>query len=251
MSRAPSVTWEILVSAFFHLAAFSVFFIAKCAEGPPPIKSEDVMMISMAGPIKQTTAMPQKAERAPPPAAGTPTPTSEPPPPRQSDMAIKTPDAPTQKGDPKADKLRDEMLAEMRRRSMLQDMEAPIGKVDRQASSPDGTADPSEASAGSGAPSNAELSKWAAAARRMINPNWHPILSICQANPSLATVIRVSVDGSGNFLAEPAVKTGSSNTSLDGSALRAVQTTGKLPPTPASHPNGWDADLRFSCKEAL
>ena len=123
--------------------------------------------------------------------------------------------------------------------------------LDRQASSPDGTADPADASAGSGAPSNAELSKWAAAARRMINPNWHPIISICEANPSLSTTIRVSVDGNGKFLSDPTLKTGSGNSSLDGSALRAVQTTGQLPPTPASHPNGWDADLRFTCKEAL
>ena len=50
------------------------------------------------------------------------------------------------------DKVRDEMLADMRRRALMQDLDAPLGKTDRQATSPDGTANPDDAGAGSAPP---------------------------------------------------------------------------------------------------
>lgn len=256
LQAAPRLGWEILASIGAHAAVFVTLLVARCGDGQvqPLIKPEEVMMVDMnPPPLKQSSAMPQKAERAPPPPAGSPDapvpPT--PPPPKQSELAIPTPDAPKVKGDPKAEKLREEMLAEMRRQQLLQDLNAPVGKQDRMATSPDGVDDPALAGTGTGKPTNAELAKWAKAARDLINPNWHPILSVCQASPGLTAKVRVVVDGQGNRKAEPRVSSPSGNSSFDGSCLRAVEATVKLPPTPATHPNGWDADLVFSCKEAL
>lgn len=254
LQMGPRLSWEILASAGAHLMVFAVLMVARCGDGKvqPLLKPEEVIMVEMSAPLKQQSAMPQKAERAPIPTAGSPE-VAPPaiPPPKQSELAIQTPDAPKVKGDPKAEKLREEMLAEMRRQQLLQDLNAPVGRENRAATSPDGVDDPSLAGSGSGKPTNAELAKWAKAARELINPNWHPILSVCQAAPNLTVKVRVVVDGQGNRKEDPRVSTPSGNSSFDGSCLRAVEATLKLPPTPSTHPDGWDADLVFSCKEAL
>jgi TonB family protein len=245
--QAP--TWEFPVSIGFHGLLFLVLMLARCESTHAPlIPDQEIIMVELPGPARQTTAMPQKAERAPPPPSGVQE--APPPPPNQSELAIQTPEAPKEQGVPKEDPRekakREALLNELRRQQMIQDLNAPVGEENRAATSPDGNTD--EGSTGSGASEN-EKSKWAAEATKIVRANWHPLLSICQADPKLNVTIRVTVDGQGNQIKEPTVEKTSNNESLDGSALRAVEQSGKLPPTP--DPNGWAFGLRFNCKDVL
>lgn len=142
-------------------------------------------------------------------------------------------------------------MAEMRRRQLLQDMEAPVGKEDRAKTDPNGTTDPNAVGNSNSVASKQELAVWSAAVLKVVKPNWHPILSICQTNPALTVTIKAPVDGQGNLTAPPSVATPSGNSSVDGSALRAVEATGKLPPPPAAYANGLTAKLVFECKDVI
>lgn len=249
------LSWEIGASVVLHAALFAGALIFRWeGEGRAPPRTQEVIMVELPGPAKSKTAVPQKAERAPTPPAGAPAPTPAPVPPRQSDLTFETPKAPPKQGqpkeDPKAAKVREEMLAEMRRRQLLQDLDAPVGKEDRIKASPDGVSDPSQAGTGRAA-TTSEIAKWGAEARRRVNPNWHPIVAVCQQNPTLATTVQITINGSGMQTAPPRVSTPSGNASADSWAMEAVEATKQLPPPPPTFPDGWTIDLKFSCKEAL
>lgn len=262
------LSWEIGASALVHVVMFAGAMLMRWEDdAKPPVRPQEVIMVDLPGPAKSKTAIPQKAERTVDAVKGTaPTPPDPAPPapapPKQSDLSFETPKAPptpsksaataqaAPKEDAKAAKLREEMLADMRRRQLLQDMEAPVGKEDRAKASPNGTMSPDQAGSGKSA-NPSELAKWGAEARRRVNPNWHPITAICQQNPSLTAVIRVSVDGSGMQKEPPRVMESSGNVSADSWAMEAVEATKQLPATPGTHPEGWVVGLKFSCKEAL
>jgi TonB family protein len=246
-------TWEFGVSLALHglLVAVAVLATRCGGEDPTPlIDPSEVMIVEMAGPAKQTTAMPQRAERAPDPIAGAPEPTAEaPPPPVQSDMSFKTPDAPTQKGDPSADARREQILADLKRKQLLSNLDAPVGTEDRAATSPDGAGDATgPVGAGTNDP---ELAKWIAAARRAVGDNWHPLTATCMQNPDLQVLVRVEVDANGRKSGAPQVAKSSGNTSFDAAGVRAVEMTGALPPPPArfAATNGLTATLKFTARE--
>ena len=260
------LSWEIGASALIHVVMFTGAMLMRWEDdAKPPARLQEVIMVELPGPAKSKTAIPQKAERTVDAVKGTATPTPPdptPPAPKQSELSFETPKAPptpsktaatdqaAPKEDAKAARLREEMLADMRRRQLLQDMDAPVGKEDRPKASADGTMTPDQAGSGKSA-NPSEVAKWGAEARRRVNPNWHPITAICQQNPSLTAVIRVSVDGSGMQNEPPRVMESSGNASADSWAMEAVESTKQLPSTPGTHPDGWVVGLKFSCKEAL
>jgi TonB family protein len=246
-------TWEFGVSLALHGLLVAVSLLAARCDGRearPIVDPDQVMMVEMAGPARQTTAMPQKAERAPDPVAGAPTPTAPtPPPPNQSDMAFQTPDAPVTKGDPNVDAKREQLLADLRRKQLLSNLDAPVGTEDRAATSPDGSGD---ATGPTGVGTNdPELAKWIAAARRAVGDHWHPLMAVCIQNPDLAVLVRVDVDANGRKTDTPTVARSSGNQSFDAAGLRAVEITGALPAPPArfAASNGLTATLKFTARE--
>ena len=114
---------------FGHAGMFAVAVLGRCESRHEPLfRPEDVMTVEMAGPMAEVSRMPQKAERAPDPMTGSPNAT-ELPPPNPSDMAFRTPDAPTTKG---IDAERQKLIDDMRRRALLDGLDdAPVGEVDR------------------------------------------------------------------------------------------------------------------------
>lgn len=247
-ATASTPSWEFLASTAVHVLGFAVVVVARCGHdaSEPLFKPDEVMVVEMAGPPKNVTRLPQKAERAPDPVAGTKG-AVEPTPQKQSDMAFETPDAKT-KGEQTNNTERERLLADMRRRAMLDNLDAPVGQVDRAASSPDGAGVGGEASAGVHDP---EMAKWVMAARQRVGANWHPLLAICQKEPNLTVVVKVEVEPDGRRSGDPFVGTSSGNTSFDQAALRAVEMTASLPPVPAKYPNGITASIKFVAKEAL
>lgn len=244
-----SLSWEILVSVGLHIALALTLTLAKCSgSAPTPLVSQEVLLVS-TGPAKQTTRMPQKAERAPDPVKGAATPAAEPPPVRQSDLALKTPDAPVTKGEETNNLARERLIAEMKRQEALANLSAPLGTTNRPETSPDSTLDPSQAMGGVGGMIDPALARWNAEAERAVKSNWHPLASLCAPKPSMKAVISVSIDAQGNMLGEPAVKASTGNGSLDEAARRAVELTRKLPPTPNG--KAFNVSLEFPCKEVL
>ncbi len=249
MPVGPTITWEIPVALFAHVALATLVIVARCSSSAeePLFKPQDTIQVALAGPPKNVTRMPQKAERAPDaPKAAMADPTAPTPPPNPSDMAFKTPDAPKTKGDPNAD-ARQKAIDDLRRRAALDNLSAPVGKEDRLASNPDGSEDAGdEATSGIHDPA---LAKWQAAVKRSVEGNWHPLLATCQANPNLEVLVAVKVDAGGNPVEPPKVVQSSGNHSLDESARRAVESTGRLPAPPAGY--NVTATNRFKCKEVL
>jgi colicin import membrane protein len=249
MAGAPAVSWEFFVAGIGHVLLFGVVAFAHCAEPDAPLfKPEDTLQVALAGPPKNDTRMPQKAERAPPPPkASAPDAPTPPPPPNPSDMAFKTPDAPKTKGDPTADANRQRVLDDLRRRQAIQDLSAPEGREDRLASNPDGSADAgSSSTAGINDPA---LAKWITEAKRRITPNWHPLPSLLDARPKLVVIIGFEVGDDGRIAGAPEIKKSSGNRSYDESARRAVEMTvsvGKLPDKYAGSPIA----LTFSPEDA-
>jgi outer membrane biosynthesis protein TonB len=231
-----------------HALLFAVVLVARCGGEPKPlIKPEDVIMVAMDGPAKQVTAMPQKAERAPDPPSGA-EPQVEPPPPNPSDMAFHDKDAPKPKGDPdkeKTDAKRDQLLAEMRRKALLDNLDAPVGKEDRAATSPDGTS--SEGGTASAGVNDPALAKWVREAHNLLQQNFHPIPAYCEANPKLKAVAKVPVAGDGRLDGDPVISVSSGNPSIDAACLRAFTLTPRFPPTPPNRPNGLTTLLSCEC----
>lgn len=251
-ATASTPSWEFMASAAVHVLAFAIVVLARCGaqDGAPLFKPEDVMVVEMSGPPANATRMPQKAERAPDPVAGAREPTvAEPPPPKQSDMAFQTPDAKVAEGDPKADLERDRLIADMRRRALLENLDAPVGTTDRAATSPEGTGD--VGATASGGVRDPELARWVAECKRRVGANWHPLLAIVQQNPNLSVVVRVDVDASGQKTNTPEIAQPSGNASFDEAARRAVDMTPSLPPPPARFTEGVTATMKFDAKEAL
>lgn len=249
MPVGPTISWEIPVALFAHVALAAVVTLARCSSSEEPLfKPQDTIQVALSGPPKNVTRMPQKAERAPEaPKAAMADPTVPPPPPTASDMAFKTPDAPKTKGDPNADAKRQQAIDDLRRRAALDNLSAPIGKEDRLASNPDGSEDAGdEATSGISDP---ELARWQLKARDKVGENWHPLPSLCAANPGLEVIVAVDIDAAGNVEGAPAVKKKSGNGSFDEAGRRAVEATGALPKPPARFTNGLTATLRFTGKE--
>lgn len=247
MPVGPSITWEIPVALLAHVALAATVAIGRCSSAEEPLfKPEDTIQVALSGPPKNVTRMPQKAERAPdaPKAPDVPQAPDAPPSTNASDMAFKTDKAPPVKGDPNAlQKAKDEL----RRRQALDSLDAPVGQVDRLASNPDGSEDAgSQATSGVNDP---ELARWTAKARELVGENWHPLPSICAANPGLDMLVAVELDANGNIIGAPTIKKKSGNASFDEASRRAVEATGALPKLPARFTHGLTATLKFTGKE--
>lgn len=249
MAGGPSITWEVPAALFGHVFLAVFVMVARCSSpsDEPLFKPQDTIQVALAGPPKNVTRMPQKAERAPDaPKAAASDPKAPPPPPTNSDMKFETPDAPKTKGDPNAD-ARQKAMDELRRRAAMQDLSADVGKEDRLASNPDGSAEAgSEATSGVNDP---ELARWTQKAREAVGKNWSPLRSICLANPGLQVLVAVDLDAAGNVQGSASVKKPSGNTSFDEAARRAVESTGSLPKPPPRFTDGLIATLKFTGKE--
>lgn len=244
-----ALSWEIPVSAVLHGVAFSVIALVGTCGGesrPPLITQDQVMMVDMAGPAKQTTALPQRAERTPDPVSGAQTAT-EPPPNERSDLAFKTPDAKDTKGQKAdTDELR-KLQQELARQAALKDLTAPLGTTDRMRTDPNGS---SEAGTGSGALGDPELARWGEKVKKLVLPNFHPLPSLCGGNPRLEVKVRVIVDGTGRPVELPTVQKPSGSSSFDEAARGAVERAGNLPSPPARYAAGLDTTLSFDCRDA-
>jgi protein TonB len=259
---------EFGISVAIHLAfGIAAAVLSNCEGGEPttpPAEKVEVIMVEMSGPAAGQARMPQKAERAPRPPAGDPDPTPPPPEPApkvQSDMVLKTPEAPKKPGvkekDPKADDARrEELMKELRRKQLMDELrDAPLGKEDRAAATSGGTAGAKGATAGgtgggsstSTGVNDPELARWTEAARLKVQPNWTPIRAYCKAGR--VARVAVKVDAGGNKTGKATIQQSSGDPGFDGAAVRAVESTPRLPAPPARFSNGLTGVVEFRAEE--
>jgi TonB family protein len=227
-------------SVFLHLAVLLSLVFAEWCRGPeaPLVDPRNVMTVQAVSLPKQTTALPQRAERTPDPVAGAPTKTeTPPPPPTASDMVVHKPDAPKPQGEVvDRSKERQAALDQARKAALLKDLSAPIGSEDRQATDPDGSDAPTLYGGSGQGITDKELAAWVNACRAAIIPNWTPLPSTLAANPGYVVILEVKVEADGS-IDTPRVLKGTGDSSFDQSARNAVLKTGRLPPPPAKWRN--------------
>ena len=220
------------VSLGLHAAvAVAILLAGKFApDSGPMINPDEVLMeVSMLAMPKQTTAMPQKAERAPTPVKGTPEPPVVEPIKTNSDLIDPTLPPPEVKGQDKVkeDPDREKALREMRRQAAMANLQpdAPLGTQDRARTSPDGVEGATGSSSGSvGDP---VLAAWHEQIKGAVFPNFKPI----QTDAGLEVILAVTIDRQGNIVGT-SVRKSSGNVSFDAAARRALDKTGAVPPAP-------------------
>jgi TolA protein len=272
---------DLLASLGLHVVlGVAVLSFGTCqGEAPAPLfRPDEIIMVEMAGPAQNLTRMPQKAERAPdslpepPVEAAAEADAPEPPAPaaapdelvlrerkeeakkqkeaedkaRAEAKAAEAKASADAKAKADADKRRADLDREMRRRRLIEGLEdAPVGKVDRAASSPDGG---EQATGVTGAGTqDPGLARWSDGARQRVQPNWTPLRATCK--PGLMTLILVGVDAQGKVVRAPTIHQPSGNTGFDQAALRAVNAATTLPAPPAKYAKGLNGLIQFSSKE--
>lgn len=242
--RYPGPTWELPVAGFIHLAGFALVVVMQMIRPEQQtFKEPEAITVEMIGSSAKKGPVIQSAMRTPDPVRGSDAAPAPETPPNPNQLTINSPDAPPVKGDADA-KAREEALNALRRSNALKDLDAPIGDVDREATSPDGGDVVGASSSGIRDPEDAA---WVKAAEAALNKNFHPLPAYCKANPNLKAIGKARVLRNGEISGDPKIKTSSGNASIDDACLRAFIATATLPPTPAKYASGLGAELTCKC----
>ncbi|MBN1335284.1 MAG: TonB C-terminal domain-containing protein [Deltaproteobacteria bacterium] len=218
------------------LVATALMASRGCGGGDRPLfDADEVMMVQMVSLPKARGRLPDRATRAPAPAAGVPeaiTPSSP------SDMAFRDDRAEPQKGVSTADRRKDLLEALRRDQASSAPSDAPLGDVDRAATDPDGSLSDEVlfGGSGSGIPADPDLARYNMELRQAVIPHWTPLPRIIQENPTAWAVVevRLALDGR---VDDVRVARSSGIASFDESCLRAVSRAGRLPLPPSRFPN--------------
>ncbi|MEQ1500904.1 MAG: cell envelope integrity protein TolA [Myxococcota bacterium] len=149
----------------------------------------------------------------------------EPPPVKQSDLVIHDDEPPPVQGNAEEAR-RQQILDEIERRRMLEDLDAPDGTQDRNATDPNGAEDLNLAVLGAAARGNPAWARWMAQVQQLIRQHFRPIT---QGQPDLLCKINIKIDESTGAIESWEVAKSSGVLSYDAAAERAIQDIGTLP----------------------
>lgn len=238
------LAWIPVGAAVYGLAGAALFLFPGWRGAPEPLfDPDDVIEVTAVVLPKSPTALPERAQRAPRPAAPerpTPPPEAppEPPPQRVSDLAVPSeaePDPAPPQADPRAQM--DDLLAELEpdMDDLLQDLDADVGPTDRAASSPDGVEGaPASAVVGAGT-ADPELARYIAQLSALFLEHFRPLPAL--KGQGLRAVVLVQVDPGGK-VTDVAVQTGSGNPAWDRAAQAAAEDVGTVPLPPEKWRDG-------------
>lgn len=233
--QAPALTWEIGVSVLGHLVLGGVLLAAEAlgpAEGDH-FKPEEVTWIA-AAPPKKKAGLPQTASRRPDPPKGESRPQPEPTPKKPAEMALPDTEAPKPQGEdkPEPPDPQPEKSNAARRADLLNNLNAPLGAEDREATDPDGV-EGSVAMVGQpGGISDPELVAWNEQLKKAIRANWVLPPGGDKWRSAVVT-LEVTIDKSGN-IKSPKVVSKSGDAAFDKSATLAIHKTRRVPPPPTA-----------------
>jgi colicin import membrane protein len=233
-----------------HLfVVLSIWGASKWAPTSGPMFDPDqVMEVSLMAMPKQTTAMVQKASRAPDPVQGSPS-ESSPTVRTDSDLSLHEEDARPEEGNqPDAPKKsREEIMRDLKKRQAMNNANATAGSQDRLETSAEGVE--GGTGSGTGCADNPELCQYLEQVRAHVNRSFKPL----QSDSSLQTAMVVTVDTRGEILASKVGKS-SGNASFDNAAARALRVAGALPVPPSAVMHDQDKatfTILFRAKDVL
>ena len=221
--KASPVFPGVVGSVAMHVLLLMALVVAQsCApKSGPLIDPGQVMEVSLLSMPKQTTAMPQKATRAPEPKQGDDRPTDEV---VKTDSEMAAPEAEREQGQ-SDEPSREDLLRDLKRAEALAALEdAPEGTEDRLPTSVDGTEGATGSSIGVGDP---RLAAYYEQVKQAVLPNFRPL----QEDPALRVKLHVTVNRSGKVL-KYSIAQSSGDLSFDQAAVRAVRQTESVPAPP-------------------
>jgi hypothetical protein len=229
----------VIVSFVAHVAAIAIVALVTAIFAwlrGPLIDPDQAIEVSMVVLPKSRNALPDKAMRAPR-EAGAQAPSEVSPeeaPVRESDLAYER-EVPKPEGDPNADRRRDEMLAEMERERLMQDLAAATGEYDQDASDPNSTADFGLNTGAQGDPADPEYARYIMQLQQLFMQHFRPLPGIAQSNPGIRAEMYLVVDPESGAIEEYRLKKSSSNEAYDRAAELAVQEVGRIPLPPEKY----------------
>ncbi|NCG17714.1 MAG: hypothetical protein GWP91_01685 [Rhodobacterales bacterium] len=230
-SLLPGLGCSIFVHGTLVVSAgiFSLF-MQHCGPSKPVLDLDRTMEVSMMVLPKSKTNVPERASRAPTPQGSKSEAPKTEAPPNPSDLVIHTENAPEDNGED--GELRDQMMAKLERQRLLEDLMAPEGSVDRDASDPNSTSDVAINANGAAMRGDPEFAAYIAMIQQLFQQNFKPLGAITAANPDLLTKIFITVDPSSGRILSSTVEQSSGIPAYDAAAERAVSaiTTVPLPP---------------------
>lgn len=223
--------------ALHVLAAILLVSVRTCGGGDEPLfDADEVMMVQVVSLPKAKGRLPDRATRAPAPAAGAPDAAA---PPTASDMVFRDEEAEPNQGADSTDRRR-QLLESLRqqRATGSASPDAPLGDVDRAATDPDGALSDEVlfGGTGTGIPADPDLARYNMELRQAVIPQWTPLPRVIQENPEAWAVLEVTLHPDGR-VDDVRVARSSGIGSFDESCLRAVSRAGLLPLPPSRFPS--------------
>lgn len=226
----------LLLSVFGHGAVLfvgllSTLLMNQCSTRKPIIDPTKSIQVAMVVLPKAKTRMPDRAARAKVPKGTSPKPTPKPPPVRESDLTIHKPEVVPKAGDPDRSADRDAALKNLMRENLLENLLAPDGPRDRDATDPNSDATEAINALGPGVRADPEYAKYIGKIQALFMRNFKPLDAITSQQPNLECVIHVTVDDSGQVTGQNMVEV-SGNPSFDASASSAAAAVTQVPLPP-------------------
>ena len=234
--RDQPIFWPMLLSVTGHGAMVfvgitSTLLMSHCNARKPIIDPQKSIEVAMVVLPKAKTRMPDRAARAKVPKGTSPKPAPQPPPVRESDLAIHKPDVAPKAGQPDRTADRDAALKNLMRENLLENLLAPDGPRDRDATDPDSEATEAINALGPGVRADPEYAKYIGKIQALFMRNFKPLDAVVSQQPNLECVIHVSVDDSGKVKRQKVVEP-SGNPSFDASATAAAAAVTQVPLPP-------------------
>ncbi len=199
---------------------------------PTPPKTESTPTPPAPKPDQMTVPKPDPKPPKEPPKKETEKPKEQPKPPKEQPPKKQPPkEEPKEESTETNKTTREELIRKAQREQLLKSLQnAPVGSVDREATSQEGT-DKTITGLPSAEPSDPILAQYVAEAREKILPNWAPLPTLVEEHPEYEVIIQVQVLANGT-LKNPKVIKKSGDASFDAAAIRAIYKTANLPAPP-------------------
>lgn len=230
-----SLALPILVALMAHVFFGSTLVCMSYLQPKPaPILEDHAMDVSLTVLPRSQTRMPERAQRAPRTAGEVaPAKAVEEQPLRESDLTFPQKDTKPKEGTSEVADAREAAL----RKLLLEDIDAPEGEVDRNASDPNSDSDEA-INMGTGAAGDQELARYIDSVRKLFMANFAPLPALVSANPGLKCTILVRVDPETGAVTGYEIVKSSGNESFDKSAEAAVQAVPNVPLPPEKYREG-------------
>ena len=213
-------------------AVFAMLFPWCRAEPAAPLADIEVTVVSQVP--KSETSMPTRPARVER-QQGKPTPKPQPPKPapvRESDLVVRTPEAPKPKpGNTEEDLALQRQTEELRQQALDELLGAPEGPVDRDLASPDGEGEVAVAALAAGAQGDPAFVRWYAQVDQMVKDRFKPV----GRTDGLFAKGHVVVDPQTGQVTSYSLDIKSDVLSYDSAAERALAATQRLPLPPEKY----------------